>query len=100
MMKISTNSIPLNPLEQVQVHEVERDASARQIPAAGTGDVVTVSHDARLLAEANRVAQDAPDVRADKVASLRIQVQNGTYRPDSRLIASALIDEEPGLFMM
>ena len=99
-MKISTNSIPLNPLEQVQVHEAERDASARQIPAAGAGDVVTVSHDARLLAEANRVAQDTPDVRTDKVASLRIQVQNGTYRPDSRLIASALINEEPGLFMV
>ncbi len=96
-MKISTNSISLNPLEQV--HEADRDASARQISTAGWGDVVTVSHDARLLAEASRAAQDAPDVRTDKVAALRIQVQNGTYKPDSRLIASALINEEPALFM-
>lgn len=96
-MKISTNSISLNPLEQV--HEADRDASARQISTAGRGDVVTVSHDARLLAEASRAAQDAPDVRTDKVAALRIQVQNGTYKPDSRLIASALINEEPALFM-
>ncbi|MBO4314189.1 MAG: flagellar biosynthesis anti-sigma factor FlgM [Desulfovibrio sp.] len=98
MMKISMDSISLNPLDQAR--EAGRDASARQISTAGGGDVVTVSHDARLLAEANRAAQDAPDVRADKVEALRIQVRNGTYRPDSRLIASALVDEEPALFML
>jgi negative regulator of flagellin synthesis FlgM len=45
-----------------------------------------------------KAAQNAPDVRAEKVEQLRIQVSNGTYKPDSRLIASSLIREEPQLF--
>ena len=50
------------------------------------------------MTEARRAAQSAPDVRAEKVETLRIQVANGTYKPDSRLIASSLVREEPGLF--
>lgn len=67
---------------------------------AAPGDTVSVSQDALLLTEARRTAQSAPDVRADKVESLRIQVADGTYKPDSRLIAANLIREEPGLFQI
>lgn len=67
---------------------------------AAPGDTVSVSQDALLLTEARRAAQSAPDVRADKVESLRIQVADGTYKPDSRLIAANLIREEPGLFQI
>ena len=62
------------------------------------GDTVTVSQDALLLTEARRTAQNTPDVRAEKVEALRIQVSNGTYKPDSQLIAANLVREEPGLF--
>ena len=67
---------------------------------AARGDMVSVSQDALLLTEARRTAQNTPDVRADKVESLRIQVADGTYKPDSRLIAASLIREEPGLFQI
>lgn len=67
---------------------------------AARGDTVSVSQDALLLTEARRTAQNTPDVRADKVESLRIQVANGTYKPDSRLIAASLIREEPELFQI
>ena len=67
---------------------------------AAQGDTVSVSQDALLMTEARRAAQSAPDVRAEKVESLRIQVANGTYKPDSRLIAASLVREEPGLFRM
>ncbi len=62
------------------------------------GDTVTVSQDALLLTEARRTAQNTPDVRAEKVEALRIQVSNGTYKPDSKLTAANLVREEPGLF--
>ena len=62
------------------------------------GDTVTVSQDALLLTEARRTAQNTPDVRAEKVEALRIKVSNGTYKPDSQLIAANLVREEPGLF--
>ena len=63
-------------------------------------DSVTVSFDARLMMEANVTAQQAQDVRQEKVDALRIQVQNGTYQPDSRLIAQNLLREEQGLFLL
>ena len=64
----------------------------------GSCDKVSVSHEARLLSEARRAAEASPDVRTDKVEALRIQVANGTYKPDSRLIAENLLREEPGIF--
>ena len=51
-----------------------------------------------MLTEARRTAQNTPDVRAEKVEALRTQVSNGTYKPDSKLIAANLVREEPGLF--
>lgn len=65
---------------------------------ASQGDTVSVSQDALLLTEARRTAQNTPDVRAEKVEALRIQVSDGTYKPDSKLIATNLVREEPGLF--
>lgn len=62
------------------------------------GDTVSVSQDALLLTTARSTAQNTPDVRAEKVEALRIQVANGTYKPDSKLIAANLVREEPGLF--
>ncbi|MBO4300891.1 MAG: flagellar biosynthesis anti-sigma factor FlgM [Desulfovibrio sp.] len=78
----------------------ENAPTARNVheEAAVQGDRVTVSQDALLLTEARRTAQNTPDVRTDKVESLRIQVANGTYKPDSRLIAENLVREESWLF--
>lgn len=77
-----------------------RAAAGGPAPEAPRGDTVSVSQDALLLTEALRAAQDAPDVRTEKVEALRIQVANGTYTPDSRLIAENLVREEPWLFQI
>ncbi|MDO5484395.1 MAG: flagellar biosynthesis anti-sigma factor FlgM [Desulfovibrionaceae bacterium] len=65
---------------------------------ASRGDAVSISKDAMLLTEARRAAQNAPDVRAEKVEELRSQVESGTYKADSRRTAAGLVREEPGLF--
>ncbi len=75
-------------------------AGGSQTDSTRQGDTVSVSQDAILLTEAHRTAQNTPDVRADKVEALRIQVANGSYKPDSQLIAANLIREEPGLFQI
>ena len=76
-----------------------RATSATPATSEGSqGDTVSVSQDALLLTEARRTAQNTPDVRAEKVEALRTQVSNGTYTPDSKLIAANLVREEPGLF--
>ena len=76
-------------------------ATGRARPAEETpagGDTISVSRDALLLTEARRTAQNAPDVRADRVAELRDQVANGTYNIDAQAIAQSLVREEPSLF--
>ena len=61
-------------------------------------DRVTLSGDARLVSQAAQQAQGASDVRADKVASLKAQVDAGTYQPDSKKIAEKLLTMESELF--
>lgn len=53
-----------------------------------------ICHDAVLLTEALRAAQNAPDVRAEKVAALRASVLAGTYDVDVKAVAKALIRDD------
>ncbi|MFZ5811271.1 MAG: flagellar biosynthesis anti-sigma factor FlgM [Thermodesulfobacteriota bacterium] len=62
--------------------------------ATASTDTVTLSGNAQLFAQAVRDAQTAPDVRADRVAELKAQVESGTYQPDSRKIAEKLLLSE------
>ena len=81
------------------VEQVQRErTSADSTTARPQGDTVNVSQDAVLMNQAARTAQNTPDVRTEQVEALRIQVANGTYKPDSRMIAENLVREEPGLF--
>lgn len=65
----------------------------------GSGsDRVTLSDSAKLVSLASREAQNASDVRADKVAALKAQVQAGTYQPDSKKIAEKMLTMDADLF--
>jgi negative regulator of flagellin synthesis FlgM len=61
-------------------------------------DRVTLSDDAKLVSVAARTAQDASDVRSEKVAALKAQVEAGTYQPDSKKIAEKMLTMESDLF--
>jgi negative regulator of flagellin synthesis FlgM len=69
--------------------------AAPQTAAAGEAfspvDQVDISHEADL---ASRL-QDVPDVRADRVASIRAEIEAGTYETDAKLdlAVSRLLDE-------
>jgi negative regulator of flagellin synthesis FlgM len=39
---------------------------------------------------------EIPDVREDKVAELKNQIQNGTYQPDAQKTADKLLKEQLG----
>jgi negative regulator of flagellin synthesis FlgM len=55
-------------------------------------DAVNLSPDARLVALAHQILSKMPEVRAEKVAALRQQVESGQYRIDSDSIASKVVD--------
>jgi negative regulator of flagellin synthesis FlgM len=80
---------------------LDKAASARRAAQAGPesaagirGDVVTVSSEAVLLTEAYRAAGAAPDIRQEKVNSIKERVASGAYEPDSRAIARKLLESE------
>ena len=56
-------------------------------------DKVILSPGAREVQEALRIVADEPDIRSEKVAEIRDQVQNGVYHFDGRKIAMKMISE-------
>lgn len=67
--------------------------SAKAVPKPG-GDDVSISSAARDLQEAQKAVQNAPDVRQEKVAAIKKQVQEGTYH----VPAEALVDKLLSVF--
>lgn len=76
-----------------QAQAVRQDDPAQQ----NLGDKVALSPEARLLGAALSTASTAPDVRAEKVRTLKEQVQSGTYKPDIRKAAANLIRDDLNL---
>lgn len=64
------------------------DAQPTSAPAAK----VELSARSRELHEARRLADAAPDVRADKVADARSRIADGTYKVDPHQIAHRIVD--------
>jgi len=100
-MDIKTILGGANPYVQSKVDKGEATESAAVAKAkaklksqGASGDKVSVSSDAKLVAEAAKIASDSPDVRVDRVEQLRQQVQSGNYTPNSRLIAQKLVESD------
>lgn len=88
-----------NPYIQSKVEkgdgaEAAAKAKARIKSQSSSGDRVSVSSDAKLVAEAAKTAMESPDVRVDRVEALRAQVQSGNYNPDPRRIAQKLVESD------
>ena len=65
------------------------EAQARQ----NSGDKVQLSENAREVQEAMRAMNDLPEIRTDKVAKLKAEMEQGLYRPDGRKIAFNLLKQ-------
>jgi negative regulator of flagellin synthesis FlgM len=60
---------------------------------AVAADSVEISDAARLLARAQRAVEAAPDLREEKIARLKQQIADGTYRVPAELLARRLLGE-------
>jgi negative regulator of flagellin synthesis FlgM len=63
----------------------------RQAPASYGVDQLDISPEADFVSQ----VRDLPDIRADKVAAIKAQIQAGTYETDEKLdiALSRLLDE-------
>ncbi len=106
-MQISSQSNPVQLYQQSTdiTAQIQGDTQVKATKADAVsknpqGDSVTISADAKLLAEANRAASTEDGSRAAMIAGLREQVQNGTYTPNATSIAQGIMREDSALFHM
>ncbi len=71
---------------------VEPASTPRPAPDRGA-DRVTLSDRAQAFQEARRAALAVPDVRTDRVETLRARLADGSLVPDPDRIARALLDQ-------
>ena len=78
-----------------QVHDNSKVGTPDNKPetTAKKADSVVISDAAKRVQEARNQLNDIPDVREEKVAQLRNQIQNGTYEINAEKIAGKLIKE-------
>ena len=89
----------VNGISQVHgVHEIQpsarftQQANSSPQPSRNQGpDEVSFSQEAELISQTREI----PDIRADRVASIRAEIQAGTYETDEKLdiALSRLLDE-------
>ena len=72
-------------------HRAPSTESAGPANQVGEVDQLDISHEADMISRAN----DVPDVRADRVAEIKAQIQAGAYETDDKLEAALdrLLDE-------
>lgn len=71
----------------------QKPADIQPIASPASGDQVSLSPQARELQAARAAAAAMPEIREEKVAAIRAQVEAGTYVVDSEKIAVNMIRE-------
>ena len=62
--------------------------------AASTADAkAEISSKGKEFAKAKAVANDAPDIREEKIAALKARIAEGKYKVDADAIADRMIDD-------
>jgi negative regulator of flagellin synthesis FlgM len=78
-----------------QVQDKDKvDATSEQAGKQQTkSDTVVLSDAAKRIQEAKKQLEAIPDVREDKVAQLKEQIENGTYKIDEEKIADKILKD-------
>lgn len=61
---------------------------------ASSGDRTTLSSSSNSVSSLVGTAMNSPEIREDKVASLKQAIDSGQYKLDPSAIASSMIDEQ------
>jgi negative regulator of flagellin synthesis FlgM len=81
-------------VKQVQAQPKTEPAGEKAAQPQGLKtDTVVISDAAKRIQEAQKQIQAIPDVRAEKVAEIKSQIENGTYQINADQIAGKMIKE-------
>ena len=78
----------VNQVQQKQNDEQQAEKAAQQTTKR---DTVELSDTARRIQEASKDLGSIPEVREDRVAELKNQIEKGAYHPDPEKVAGAMI---------
>ncbi len=56
-------------------------------------DKVVLSQEAKKIQEAKKLMDSIPDIREEKVAKIKTQIENGTYQVEEKKLAAKMIRE-------
>ncbi len=98
-MAINTITTGINSYESTRLEKTNKkeDSAIDKKRNAEQNDTVSLSDEAKLLASALQEAQNTPEIRQEKVASLKEQIENNTYQANPKAIATKMVDEGFGL---
>lgn len=94
MMDISDKLPPIPPM--TNAHRMDRSQKTdgtRPVRPTSGGDSVSLSPQARWLQAAREALADLPEIREERVAAIRAQIEAGAYEVDGEKIADKMIAE-------
>jgi len=56
-------------------------------------DKVVLSQEAKKIQEAKKLMDSIPDIREEKVAEIKAQIEDGTYQVEEKKLAAKIIKE-------
>ena len=80
-------------VNQVQDKDKVDAAAEQKEQQQAKADTVALSSAAKDIQEAQKQLEAIPDVREDKVAQLKEQIKNGTYKIDEEKIADKMLKD-------
>ncbi len=97
LQKVTTG---LGPYEGASLQKTQKRqaAASKGKEISKEKDTISLSSEAKLLAAGLQEAQKAPDIRREKVDALKQQIAANNYMPDTRAIATKIVDEQMELW--
>ena len=94
-MKVTTNIDSIDKLNNDFIRKDLKKVKGTETSAANyaSGDSVEISSEALNLKDMQAAAMQAPDVRSEKVAAIKTQVNSGAYQISHEKLAEQMIEE-------
>lgn len=77
-----------------QIYQANSTAKAQSVKKShSTSDKFEISSEAKTYQTAKSAVSEAPDVRADKVAQIKAQMEAGTYHISAAAVADKMLSQ-------
>ncbi len=93
-MRIDLFNTPASQISNEQSSQQVSLQNAAKSGQSGVEDTATLTSDSVSIGSLVSTALSSPEVRQDKVDSLRLSVSSGQYDIDPEKIAASIIDEQ------